>query len=119
MAAQKLTAPAPRPDTPLGLFLSGGNCHAQNYLGSHPDVRDGAAGYVFRVWAPHARQAAVMGDFNGWSDESHPMARLEGGVEVEAAGFERAVMLLGRGTALVERERLGQARGGGHAQQEE
>ena len=46
-------------------------------------------------------------------------ARLEGGVEVEAAGFERAVMLLGRGTALVERERLGQARGGGHAQQEE
>ena len=80
MAAQKLTAPAPRPDTPLGLFLSGGNCHAQNYLGSHPDVRDGAAGYVFRVWAPHARQAAVMGDFNGWSDESHPMARLEGGV---------------------------------------
>ena len=80
MAAQKLTAPAPRPDTPLGLFLSGGNCHAQNYLGSHPDVRDGAAGYVFRVWAPHARQAAVMGDFNGWSDESHPMERLEGGV---------------------------------------
>ena len=48
-----------------------------------------------------------------------PRARLEGGVEVEAAGFERAVMLLGRGTALVERERLGQARGGGHAQQEE
>ena len=46
-------------------------------------------------------------------------ARLQGGVEVEAAVFERAVMLLGRGAALVERERLGQARGGGHAQQEE
>ena len=46
-------------------------------------------------------------------------ARLQGGVEVEAAVFERAVMLLGRGAALVERERLGQARGGGHAQQQE
>ena len=46
-------------------------------------------------------------------------ARLQGGVEVEAAVFERAVMLHGRGAALVERERLGQARGGGHAQQEE
>ena len=47
-----------------------------------------------------------------------PAARLQGGIEAEAAVFERAVMLLGRGAALVERERLGQARGGGHAQQE-
>ena len=74
-------SPTPQqPGTPLFHFLHGDNCHAQDYLGAHPANQDGQDGYVFRVWAPHARGVSVMGDFNGWSEESHPMNRLEGGV---------------------------------------
>ena len=49
-------------------------------MGAHPAVRDGQDGWVFRVWAPHARSVAVMGDFNGWNDSDHPMELLSDGV---------------------------------------
>ncbi len=52
---------------------------AYKYFGAHPTER----GYIFRVWAPHARAVALAGDFNGW--ERQPMQRLDGGVwELEA-----------------------------------
>lgn len=31
------------------------------------------AGTAFRVWAPHARQVAVIGTFNDWDGRRHPM----------------------------------------------
>ena len=74
-------SPTPQqPDTPLFHFLQGDNCHAQDYLGAHPANVDGQDGYVFRVWAPHAKGVSVMGDFNDWNEDSHPMNRLDGGV---------------------------------------
>lgn len=36
-------------------------------------------GTTFRVWAPHAEAVAVTGDFNEWSQESHPLVHEEGG----------------------------------------
>ena len=81
MTRKEQTASPPRqPDTPLYHFLQGDNCHAQEYLGAHPANMDGQDGYVFRVWAPHARGMSVIGDFNSWNEESHPMSRLDGGV---------------------------------------
>ncbi len=32
-------------------------------------------GVAFRVWAPNAKAVSVTGDFNGWSDEAHPMSQ--------------------------------------------
>ncbi|MFN5516313.1 MAG: alpha-amylase family glycosyl hydrolase [Cyanobacteriota bacterium] len=32
------------------------------------------AGVAFRVWAPHAEQVSVIGSFNHWDPEQHPMA---------------------------------------------
>lgn len=32
-----------------------------------------AGGVAFRVWAPHANQVFVKGDFNGWSDTANPL----------------------------------------------
>ena len=32
-----------------------------------------AGGTTFRVWAPFASGVSVAGDFNGWSDTSHPL----------------------------------------------
>ena len=58
------------------LFHQGTNYHAYEYLGVHRE----AGQYVFRVWAPHATAAVVVGEFNGWG-ESDPMTRAtEGGV---------------------------------------
>jgi len=43
------------------------------YMGSHVISIDGVAGIVFRVWAPNAIRASVVGDFNNWDGHSHPM----------------------------------------------
>ena len=63
----------------LEAFSKGQSVRAQEFLGSHPAVQDGQAGWIFRVWAPHAESVAVMGDFNGWSEVSHPMQALTDG----------------------------------------
>ena len=69
-----------KPNTILHNFSQGHAVRAQEFLGAHPEVRDGQDGWVFRVWAPHARSVAVMGDFNGWNDSDHPMELLSDGV---------------------------------------
>ena len=43
-------------------------------LGAHVDQQDGMPGTRFAVWAPNALAVSVIGDFNGWSPELHPMA---------------------------------------------
>ena len=69
-----------KPNTILQDFSQGHAIRAQDFMGAHPAVRDGQDGWVFRVWAPHARSVAVMGDFNGWNDSDHPMELLRDGV---------------------------------------
>jgi 1,4-alpha-glucan branching enzyme len=32
-------------------------------------------GWVYREWAPHARALYLIGDFNGWNRQSHPLTR--------------------------------------------
>ncbi len=61
-------------------FLRGDDYQAYRVLGAHPHSQDGAEGYYFRVWAPHAVSVAVMGDFNGWSDTAPPLSPAEGGI---------------------------------------
>ncbi len=44
-------------------------------------------GWVYREWAPGATAMHLIGDFNKWNRESHPMKRLENGVwEIELRG---------------------------------
>jgi 1,4-alpha-glucan branching enzyme len=57
--------------------------HPRPYLllGAHPQRIDDVEGVRFAVWAPNARRASVVGDFNGWDGRRHPMRfRFEGGV---------------------------------------
>ena len=42
-------------------------------LGAHPMGVDGVNGVRFAVWAPNARRASVVGDFNGWDGRRHAM----------------------------------------------
>lgn len=38
-----------------------------------------AKGVGFRVWAPHAERVSVIGSFNGWDSDKHPMQAEENG----------------------------------------
>ena len=62
----------------LDLHLAGEGRHERLYerLGAHPRELDGVAGIAFAVWAPNARAASVVGDFNGWDGRLHPMRTL-------------------------------------------
>jgi 1,4-alpha-glucan branching enzyme len=37
------------------------------------------AGVAFRVWAPHAQRVSVIGSFNDWNGDKHPMQAEENG----------------------------------------
>ncbi|MGC5584666.1 alpha-amylase family glycosyl hydrolase [Ornithinimicrobium sp. W1665] len=58
---------------------------------SHPGMGAIAVdgGFAFRVWAPHATAVAVVGDFNGWDEQAHPMeSEGNGNWYVEVPGAE-------------------------------
>ncbi len=46
---------------------------ARSVEGMGPIVLD--KGVAFRVWAPHADRVSVVGDFNDWKPDAHPMNR--------------------------------------------
>jgi 1,4-alpha-glucan branching enzyme len=62
----------------LDLHLIGEGHHERLYelLGAHPRVHEGVAGTAFAVWAPSARSVSVVGDFNFWNGNVHPMRAL-------------------------------------------
>ncbi len=60
-------------DHDIYLFKEGNHFRLYDELGSHVGAKDGAAGTWFRVWAPNAERVSVIGDFNGWSRDSHGM----------------------------------------------
>lgn len=66
-------------DEAMYTFGIGENFHLQNYLGSH-EIDGSEEGYVFRVWAPHAENVQVIGDFTGWFDEPLDMVKNHIGV---------------------------------------
>lgn len=52
-------------------FFNGTCCDAHQWLGLHRTDE----GYVFRLWAPKAKQVFVVGNFNEWGDQD-PMNRI-------------------------------------------
>ncbi|TAH38095.1 MAG: 1,4-alpha-glucan branching protein [Planctomycetota bacterium] len=66
-------------------------------------------GVTFRVWAPHAGQVHVSGDFNGWSATATPLAPESGGlwsadVPGAAAGDEYRYLIRHRGADYSRRD---------------
>ncbi len=41
--------------------------------------------FRFAVWAPHAKSVHLVGDFNGWNDQAHPMTQTHEGIWVTIA----------------------------------
>lgn len=60
-------------DDDLYLFNEGNHFRLYLKLGAHPMNMDGVDGTYFAVWAPDAERVFVMGDFNGWDKDSHPL----------------------------------------------
>lgn len=77
MPTLRATAPRLRPasrspltDHDIYLFKEGSHGRLYDKLGCQLDA-DGAH---FALWAPNARGVAVIGAFNDWRDEAHPLA---------------------------------------------
>jgi len=62
--------------------LLGEGTHERAYekLGAHLIDMEGQQGVHFAVWAPNARTVYLMGEFNQWHGESHPMTGSESGI---------------------------------------
>lgn len=56
------------------LFQSGKHFRLYEKLGSHPLSVDGVKGTYFAVWAPNAVKVSVIGNFNYWNKDEHPLS---------------------------------------------
>ena len=65
--------------TEMDQYLFGQGVHYDIYkkLGAHKTEKDGVEGIYFAVWAPKAEQVFLVGTFNEWDENSHPMNRLD------------------------------------------
>lgn len=61
------------PQEDLRLLAAGEHLRPWLWLGAHPQQLQGVEGVRFAVWAPSARQVSVVGSFNDWDPQRHPM----------------------------------------------
>ncbi|MDF2961854.1 MAG: 1,4-alpha-glucan branching protein [Paenibacillus sp.] len=60
----------------LFLFHEGSLYQSYRVLGAHFAEHEGTLGVRFAVWAPHAREVRVIGDFNNWNSSKHVMSKV-------------------------------------------
>jgi 1,4-alpha-glucan branching enzyme len=61
------------------LYHQGTNYSSFRMFGAHFTVLRRKSCVRFSVWAPHAQQVSVVGDFNNWDQNANPMERCEYG----------------------------------------
>ena len=61
-------------DYDTNLFRSGKHFRLYEKLGSHIIEKDGQWGTYFAVWAPNAQAVSVIGNFNHWNKDEHPLS---------------------------------------------
>jgi 1,4-alpha-glucan branching enzyme len=59
------------------LFKQGNHFRLYEKLGAHIASTDGVEGAHFAVWAPNADKVSVIGEFNNWNMEAHPLTARE------------------------------------------
>ncbi len=74
---------------PLYLFHQGTNSKAYEYMGLRRAGDPEHPGMTCRVWAPNAQAVSLVGNFNNWDDEKHPLEKIsENGVWEAILPFE-------------------------------
>ena len=81
-------------DHDIYLFKEGNHFKLYEKLGSHLISVNGVDGTLFAVWAPNAAKLSVVGDFNGWSKDTHPLSQRHDGSGI----WEGFIPGLGQGT---------------------
>jgi 1,4-alpha-glucan branching enzyme len=66
-------------DHDIYLFKEGSHFNLHDKLGSHLISVGDVQGAYFAVWAPNAKRVSVIGDFNQWNKDSHPLKEREDG----------------------------------------
>ena len=64
-------------DYDVHLFNQGSHFALYEKMGARPMTAEGKRGVHFAVWAPNARAVSVIGDFNNWEEDRHPLAPVE------------------------------------------
>ncbi len=60
----------------LHLFYEGNCLEAYKLFGAHLIKKNNKTGVLFTTYAPNAKAISVIGDFNGWNNQTHPMAKI-------------------------------------------
>ncbi len=60
----------------LHLFNEGNHDQIYDRLGAHITTQEGISGVHFAVWAPNAKSISVVGNFNGWKPQQHPLSKI-------------------------------------------
>lgn len=68
-----ITIPGPED---LYLFHEGRLFRSYRVMGAHRAESGGLSGVRFSVWAPHAKEVRVVGDFNRWDGSRHAMRKV-------------------------------------------
>jgi 1,4-alpha-glucan branching enzyme len=81
--------------TPHDLYLFNEGTHFRLYdkLGAHPVRSEGVDGTYFAVWAPNAEYVSLIGTFNDWKPERHPLRPRE-----QSGIWEGFIPGIGKGT---------------------
>jgi len=60
-------------DYDVNLFQAGKHFKMFEKFGAHITEYEGVEGTVFSVWAPNAKKVSLIGNFNHWNGDSHPL----------------------------------------------
>lgn len=63
-------------DYDIHLFHEGQSFESFRVFGAHLTEQNGKKGTSFCVWAPHAIQVSVVGNFNNWDRNNHQMKKM-------------------------------------------
>jgi 1,4-alpha-glucan branching enzyme len=82
-------------DNDIYLIKEGNHFRLYEKMGAHITVVNGQDGVHFAVWAPNAAKVSVIGDFNEWDKEAHPLRVRDDGSGI----WEGFVHSIGSGAA--------------------
>jgi 1,4-alpha-glucan branching enzyme len=61
-------------DYDIYLFKEGNSFRLYEKMGSHQMSVNGVEGTYFALWAPNAKGVSIIGEFNQWNQEAHPLS---------------------------------------------